>query len=356
MYPYKAPLTSSMVHQEWYVVAQVSELDDRTTPLARTILGTPMAILRGPDGALGMVESACPHRSYPLAESPIVDGQIQCGYHGIRFEVQGRCTFIPGANRPGKLGVRSYPVVERAGLVWAWMGDAADADPSRLPGLGRPEIDGEWPHMDEVYADTLQTRSIALIENLMDLSHLSYLHGSVIQDTTIADRPLDVEESGDIVTATRHMRDVPYGGLEAALYGAVPGSGTYDWDNLSTYLAPSLIVTGVQPLPGSPEAFGGFRFIHAVTPETETSTHYWVKAARDFRVHDEQVDGVFAAMNTVIPYQDKAALEAIESLSDEVKFRERYQHFDRAALDVRHRVERRLMAEQGIAARSKVRV
>jgi hypothetical protein len=73
-------------------------------------------------------------------------------------------------------------------------------------------------------------------------------------------------------------------------------------------------------------------------------------------VHDEQVDGVFAAMNTVIPYQDKAALEAIESLSDEVKFRERYQHFDRAALDVRHRVERRLMAEQGIAARSKVRV
>ena len=355
MYPFKAPLGSSMVREEWYAVARLSELEGRTTPVARTVLGIPVAIFRDRDGAAAMIESACPHRSYPLAESPVVDGEIRCGYHGIRFDGSGACTFVPGTDRPSRLRARSFPVVERAGFAWAWTGDPQTCDPARLPGLGRPEIDGDWGHLDDVFAETLQARSVSLLENLMDLSHLSYLHGSVVKDVSIAERPLDVEQDGETVTAVRRMRDVPFGGLEAALYGAVPGSGTFDWDNVSTYLAPSLVVTGVQPLPGSPEGFGAFRFLHAVTPETETSTHYWAVTARDFRIGDPQVGAVFRGMNAVIPYQDKAALEAIEAVPDDVKRRERYQHFDKGALEVRHRIERRLMAEQGVAARAAAR-
>lgn len=351
MYPYKAALTSSMVRQEWYAVARLSELEDRTTPLARTILGTPMAIFRTDSGRVAMLESACPHRSYPLAESPLVDGQVQCGYHGIRFDGSGICTYIPGTEPNDRLRSRSYPVAEHAGFAWAWMGEPDQAAVTPLPGIGRPEVD-TWGHADDVFAETLQARSISLIENLMDLSHLSYLHGSVIKDTTIADRPLDVEEDAESITAIRRMREMPYGGLEAALYGAVPGTGTFDWDNISTFLSPSFLVTGVQPLPGSPETFGAFRFLHAVTPETETSTHYWAVTARDFRIGDPQVDGVFAGMNRVIPFQDKAALEAIEQVPESVKAKERYQHFDKGALNVRHRIEARLMAEQGISSRT----
>lgn len=351
MYPYTAELTSSMVRQEWYAVARLSELDARDTPLARTILGTPMAIFRTADGAVAMIDSACPHRSYPLAESPLVDGQVQCGYHGIRFDAAGRCTFIPGTEPNERLRARSYPVVERAGFAWAWLGDPASAPGSPLPGLGRPEIDS-WHHAPDVFAETLKARSIALIENLMDLSHLSYLHGSIIKDTTIADRPLDVEEDGSTITAIRRMRTMPFGGLEAALYGATPGSGTFDWDNSSTYVAPSLVITGVQPLPGAPESFGAFRFIHAVTPETETSTHYWAVSARDFRAGDPQVDGVFAGMNRVIPEQDRAALEALERVPEAVRIRERYQHFDAGALQVRRRIQDRLVAEQGTSTQA----
>lgn len=58
---------------------------------------------------------------------------VECGYHGLTFDCSGACTRVPGAERiPHVACVRSYPVEERYGLVWVWMGEAAKADPAEI--------------------------------------------------------------------------------------------------------------------------------------------------------------------------------------------------------------------------------
>jgi vanillate O-demethylase monooxygenase subunit len=352
MYPFKAQLSTTLVRNEWYVVATSSELGEE--PVARTILGRPVAIFRDGEGKAVMLHGLCPHRNYPLGdgESQVVDGQIQCGYHGIRFDGTGTCTFVPGAPKPSRfLSVTAYPVVEQAGWVWAWTGDPELADPSKLPALDRPELyDPSWDHRLDCYYEVVKGRYMLLLENLMDLSHLSYLHGDVVQDVSIADRRLDVEEDEHSLRAIRRMDNAPIGFMEATLYKAEPGSGTYYYDNQSEYFSPSLIVTGNRLPDGSPEGFGSNFFIHAVTPETENTTHYWVQESRDFRVGDRELDEFFIAANQIIPVQDKAALEFIESTPESAKWAERAQHFDRAALRMRAKIEERLVEEQAVSA------
>lgn len=350
MYPFKKPLSETLVCNEWYVVGTSAEFTHDTL-LARTILGRPVVLFRDPDGKAVMMDGSCPHRNFPLGRGSLVDGEVRCGYHGIRFDPTGTCTFVPGAPKPSRhLKVRSYPVVERAGWVWSWTGDPASADESSLPALGRPEIDEpSWHHLATSHYSLIGARYTLLLENLMDLSHLSYLHGDVIRDTTIADRRLDVEDGEESLLAIRRMTNSAIGFVEATLYGAQPGVGAYDYDNKAEYFSPSLVITGQEPWEGSPEGFGAFYFVHAVTPETETTTHYWVHEARDFAVGDERAESFFAQARAVIPFQDKEALELIEPVPDSIKFTERSQHFDRGALLMRARIARRLLAEQQAA-------
>lgn len=345
MYPFKEPLETTMLQNKWYVVATTSELGDK--PVARRILDRPVAIFRGDEG-VSVVDGLCPHRGYPLGESTVVDGELMCGYHGIRFNGRGACTFVPGLPKPSRfLKLRSYPSIERSGWIWAWFGDPDLADPTAVPGLGLPQLDKvDWQHKPDAFYERINSRYTLLLENLMDLSHLSYLHGDVVQDTTIADRPLDVLELDGRVRAIRHMDASPMGYLEMVLYDAQPGSGIYDWDNISDFLDPALVITGTQVREGAPETFGSYFFAHAVTPETEHSTHYWVHDSRDFRVDDTKIDDVFAQMGKVIPFQDKFALEAIEPNVDKDGFKEVSQPFDKGALLVRRKVQEQLVAEQ----------
>ncbi|MEH0577998.1 aromatic ring-hydroxylating dioxygenase subunit alpha [Streptomyces sp. B21-108] len=346
MYPFKRPLASTFVFNQWYVVAAATELGER--PLARTVLGRPLALFRTGSGEPTVVDGLCPHRRYPLGggESRVVGDELQCGYHGIRFDRAGQCTLVPGLPKPSRhLRLVSYPVVERSGWVWAWLGDPDRADPAALPAAGLPELDtADWRRGNYFY-ERIEGRYTLLLENLMDLSHLSYLHGSVIRDTSLADQPLDVESHPDRIRAVRRLAAAPIGAQEAMVYGARPG-GTYALDNISDYHGPSLVITGNTPKDGAPEGFGRFRFVHGVTPETETTTHYFVLVARDFRVDDPDLDPVFDRFHQIIPYQDKAAIEAIEPVDDELKFQERSQPFDRGALLIRQRLEQQLVEEQ----------
>src|SRR5689334_8236447 len=97
---------------QWYVAATVHEIG--AAPFSRMICGQPLLMYRRASGEVVCLENRCPHRKYPLSRGEIINDEIQCGYHGLRFAPEGHCTLIPAQSTiPRNLSVRSYPVIER---------------------------------------------------------------------------------------------------------------------------------------------------------------------------------------------------------------------------------------------------
>jgi phenylpropionate dioxygenase-like ring-hydroxylating dioxygenase large terminal subunit len=120
------------LRNSWYVAAWNHELIDGRK-LARTILERPVVIYRGASGKVVALDDRCCHRAAPLSMGRIEGDDIRCMYHGMKFEPGGKCIQIPGQDIiPPKLGVRSYPIVERYNLIWIWMGDVEKADPDLI--------------------------------------------------------------------------------------------------------------------------------------------------------------------------------------------------------------------------------
>ena len=114
----------------WYVAAWDHELIDGKL-LARTLLEKPVLLYKGESGRVVALDNRCCHRGAKLSNGRMEGDDVRCMYHGLKFDPSGKCIQIPGQdNIPPKLGVRSYPVVERQHLIWIWMGEAAQADPS----------------------------------------------------------------------------------------------------------------------------------------------------------------------------------------------------------------------------------
>ena len=133
------------LRNHWYVAASGSEIGRK--PFRRIIMNEPVVFYRTEDGTPVALEDRCPHRRLPLSMGKLVgDDVLQCHYHGLRFDRTGACVRVPGQDMiPQTARVKTYPVVERYKWLWIWMGDPALADPGqdhRLPlarrsGLGR---------------------------------------------------------------------------------------------------------------------------------------------------------------------------------------------------------------------------
>jgi vanillate O-demethylase monooxygenase subunit len=269
----------------WYVAAAGDEITDR--PLARTILNEPVVLFRNGNGAICALEDRCCHRGAPLSLGEVTADGLRCGYHGMEFNSRGICIDIPG-NRgriPDRAKVASYPVFEKTDYVWIWMGDAAKADPATIIEYP-PEDQANWPRAHDMLH--LKAGYLMVIENLMDLTHLSYLHknsiGSSPEDS--ANAAMEVTETPTGVRFLRVMRDAaaPAGWIERYRY-----KGNLDrWSDFE-YVVPSFVVqyTGAVNAgeydAGIREGGQHVRVLHAVTPETETSCFYFFNRADGYR-------------------------------------------------------------------------
>jgi vanillate O-demethylase monooxygenase subunit len=156
----------------WHVAAFAHELD--ADFLARRLLDQPVLLLRTAGGNIAALEDRCPHRLVPLSIGKRVWNAVQGGYHGTVVGSDGSCLRIPGqAHIPNNSATRTFPVLERFGLVWIWMGDPALADASLVPNLFWLD-DAHWTaakgyiHMRADYP--------LVTDNLLDLSHETYIH------------------------------------------------------------------------------------------------------------------------------------------------------------------------------------
>ncbi|MDX9873713.1 MAG: aromatic ring-hydroxylating dioxygenase subunit alpha [Spongiibacteraceae bacterium] len=157
----------------WYVASWSSELSAEQ-PLQRWIIGEPVVLYRDAQGAPVALEDRCCHRAAPLSRGRIEGSDLRCMYHGLKFDSAGSCVDAPGFARiPGTLRVRSYPVAERHGWIWVWMGVADQADPDLIPpaiGLDDPAWCMAGDSMD------YQANYLLINDNLTDFSHLAYVH------------------------------------------------------------------------------------------------------------------------------------------------------------------------------------
>lgn len=168
-----ASVPTSFPLDQWYVAGMSRELGDQ--PLARTFLNQPVVLFRTANGQAAALEDRCCHKALPLSCGSVEERGLRCGYHGLLFDGSGACIEIPGQERiPAKARVKSYVVREQDQILWIWMprveaGQPAE-EPPRYPHHDDPKYQYGWGKYH------YQAPWQLIHDNLMDLSHLGYVH------------------------------------------------------------------------------------------------------------------------------------------------------------------------------------
>src|ERR1017187_10351784 len=189
---------------QWYVCARPTEVKHEL--LSRIICSVPIVFFRREDGLISALDNRCPHRMYPLSHGRLLADEIECGYHGIRFAADGRCLVIPAQEDiPIGFRARTFPVVEKSALVYIWMGDPAKADTSLIPEF-LENVDAEWATThDHLLIDANWQ---LIIDNLLDLGHLTFVHKTRRSSSGLPSVPLIVGEEEDRIRVCRELYDV----------------------------------------------------------------------------------------------------------------------------------------------------
>lgn len=163
-----------LFRQYWLPVALVEQVPQGGAPVPLRILGEDLVLFRGEDGQLGLMGRLCPHRCTDLSYGRIEDGGLRCLYHGWLFDRTGKCIEQPAepANSTYKDEVKhpAYPVVEKAGVVFSYMGEGTPPD---FPEYEFLEIDASHR---SIYKIHLECNYLQACEGDFDPSHVSYLH------------------------------------------------------------------------------------------------------------------------------------------------------------------------------------
>ena len=191
----------------WYVAGWSSDFAQELK--AETYLGERIVLYRAPDGTPAALEDACPHRKLPLSKGNLKGAAVECGYHGLTFDGTGACVAAP--TQPGQIPprakVRSYPVADRYGLLWIWMGDpelADEADIFPIENFGNPA----WGRTDGGVMD-FDCNYLWIVDNLLDPSHVAWVHVSSFAGAGTDDGKLDVEKTERGVIVSRWIYDAP---------------------------------------------------------------------------------------------------------------------------------------------------
>jgi len=306
------------VKNAWYVAAWASEV--QAAPFPRTLCGVPVVLFRDPGtGKVAALLDRCCHRGTPLRFGQVVPEGLECGYHGMVFDAAGACVRIPGqASIPPKARVQSFPVVEQDELVWIWMGEPEQADPTRIVSYPFHNDHAAWPHKCQVYH--VKASSMLLVDNLMDLTHLAFVHKNTIGGNPKAhvEARMTVTPTDDGLHFIRWLMDSappPTYTKAASLADRIDR-----WMEFQ-YIAPGAVLQwtgGIDSGKGAVENRDqpGFslRIFHGLTPETETTCFYFWSAANGYRQDDPAAtDALFHEIDTAFR-EDKAIVEAQQAM------------------------------------------
>ena len=301
------------IKNTWYVACASSDVTDK--PLGRKICNEMMVFYRGDEGKISALEDFCPHRGAPLSLGKVCNGKLVCGYHGLEMGCDGKTVAMPGQRVRGFPAIKSFPTVERYGFIWVWPGDPAKADEALLPQFEFFD-NPAWAYGGGVYHIHCDYR--LMIDNLMDLTHETYVHATSIGQKEIDETPCVTQVDGDHVTTSRFMHGIiapPF--WQMALRGnGLPDDAPVDRWQICHFTPPShvMIEVGVA-LAGK----GGYEAPQAckvssvvvdfITPETDTSMWYHWGMARQFQTQNDALTASIREGQSKIFSEDLQMLE-----------------------------------------------
>lgn len=345
--PVELKAKASFPLNRWWVAGFSWELKDK--PLARTLLNRPMVLFRTPDGQVAALEDRCCHKELPLSCGAVEDRGLRCGYHGLLFGHSGACIEIPGQeNIPTKAQVISYPLRERDQILWVWVGSTPESQPSDEPPAysfhndPKYQFGGGCFHYEAPYQ--------LIHDNLLDLSHLGYVHTKTIGGNPglHMNAQLKVTQQGDVV---RVVRLLPNSEPPPTYSAAWPFAGRIDrWQEVESQISHMLIWTGAMDVGSgsydNPDREGfHMRGFHGVTPETDSSSHYFWTIATNPHPDKQNVTQLVVDQTAATFEEDKVVIE--EQWKNQCRFPARSQidiHIDVGPIRARRVIERLLVA------------
>jgi phenylpropionate dioxygenase-like ring-hydroxylating dioxygenase large terminal subunit len=271
----------------WYPMAQVSELGE--APLGVRALGADFVLFREADGTPRCLANTCAHRGGALATGKRIDGQMQCPYHGWRFAGDGRCTHMPtlraDARIPSRARVDAYPLLERYGLLFAFLGDLPEAE--RPPIMPLPQWgEAGWSVTSLVY--DWQASFDRVIENGLDATHTEFVHPSAGLQGSFDPAAIDTQEIVREEWSTACRMQTPMVKIEHGHHGAAQ-----QWTFLTFTMK---------------QFSGNFFFYSFVRPIDARSVRRYLFHARDFQ-HGAQVDEQMVKTTLGFELEDRPVIE-----------------------------------------------
>lgn len=312
------------IKDAWYIAGWAHEVKDK--PLARKICNESIVLFRDKaTNRAGALLDRCCHRGTPLSCGQVVDTGLECGYHGMVFSTSGACVHIPGQVKiPEKACVRSYPLVEKDEFLWIWMGDPAKADESKIIDYPYHNDYKKWPHKHEVYH--IKANYLLLVDNLMDMTHLAYVHKSTIGGSNAKvhiDAKMTVTPKDTGLHFIRWMLNCP---PPPTYKRAVPqlGERVDRWQEFE-FIAPGNIIQWSGALnvgmdaEKNREQDGGFslRLFHGLTPETENTCFYFWSTANGYRQDEPAATEELFNEISIAFNEDKGIIQAQQKILDE---------------------------------------
>ena len=210
-----------LMRQYWIPAAMSSEVPPKGDPLRLMLLGEKLIAFRDGSGRVGVMDHRCPHRCASLFFGRNEEGGIRCVYHGWQFDADGQCVDMP--NLPAdqdfkqKVRAKAYRVVERAGLIWVYMGAREEAPPM-------PEIEATLLDAADVRLMFAQRECnwLQALEGDIDTSHFGFLHAGSIRPEEVGDDNMLKYQVGNRAPAY-HVADTDWGTMYSAYRPAEEG-------------------------------------------------------------------------------------------------------------------------------------
>jgi len=297
-------MTSGFPIDYWYVAALSGEVGRAL--LARTIMSRSVLLYRTENGDAIALEDRCIHRRVSLSLGVLVGDRVRCGYHGLEYDTAGACVRIPGQDViPPQARVRSYPLVERDGLVWIWLSDPARADSSQVP---RYPMCSSAACAGRTMFVRIASDARLLIDNVLDLSHIAFVHLKTVGSSYVAEFKPETRVDGDTVEVTRVMKNVE----NPPLYKKALGFDVGDRVQRIRYWPAGNIDLHITIAPAgdpSPAAVRNLHVLSPVSPELDRSHFQYFGMYRDFDLGNSELTDYIAEQFMATILEDKAIIE-----------------------------------------------
>lgn len=305
-------MTATYLRNAWYVAAWAHEVADK--PFARRILNEAVVLFRDSGGAARALADRCSHRFAPLHMGKVVGDAIQCAYHGLQFAASGACVHNPHGN--GAISsnnrVRAFPLVERHGALWIWMGEPECADPSTIVNI---EELTSHERFATAYGYVHARANYQLVaDNLLDLTHAQYLHPLLGAGTAGITVVMEMKQVSNTVYSYHSMNSstvTPFYRMQ--WQGDCPeigdGRAHMRWD------PPAVLQldTGMTRVGQATSAGPSTPSMHLLTPETETTTHYFWSISHNSRPDDATLtEAIRQGIEQAFTFEDEPMVAAIQ--------------------------------------------